>query len=50
MVTGRLWINNIMNEDTIAQKLNMRPLQDTQEGLDKLDVKVSDLPVNSLSA
>ena len=49
MVTGRLWINNIMNEDTIAQKLNMRPLQDTQEGLDKLDVKVSDLPVNSFS-
>ena len=47
MVTGMLWINNIMNEDTIAQKLNMRPLQDTQEGLDKLDVKVSDLPVNS---
>ena len=36
-----------MNEDTIAQKLNMRPLQDTQEMLDKLDVKVSDLPVNS---
>ena len=35
-----------MNEDTIAQKLNMRPLQDTQEMLDKLDVKVSDLPVN----
>jgi len=47
MVTGMLWINNIMNEDTIAQKLNMRPLQDTQEMLDKLDVKVSDLPVNS---
>ena len=38
-----------MNEDTIAQKLNMRPLQDTQEMLDKLDVKVSDLPVNSFS-
>jgi len=49
MATGRLWINNIMNEDTIAQKLNMRPLQDTQEMLDKLDVKVSDLPVNSFS-
>ena len=38
-----------MNEDTIAQKLNMRPLQETQEALDKLDVKVSDLPVNSFS-
>jgi len=44
-----LWINNIMNEDTIAQKLNMRPLQDTQEALEKLDVKISDFPVNSFS-
>ena len=38
-----------MNEDTIAQKLNMRPLQDTQEALEKLDVKISDFPVNSFS-
>ena len=30
-----------MNEDTIAQKLNMRPLQDTQEMLDKLENPVT---------